>query len=377
VITVLDPGGYGAVTIIKSITIDGGGNLASILAAGTNGVNINAGINDVVVLRGLWIDGAGTGRYGVNIQKARTVHIEDTTIQRFRAAAPNPGQGIHVALSAVEDSPARNTEVFVSNSVIHNNLDAGIYATAPATVPVTVSVVDSRLLNNGSGADIRSNASLTIRESTVTGNTAAGIQVQPDTGLSDVNADRTLLAFNGTGVQSGGNARAATVRLSNSTVANNVTGIAKQNPAVVLTAGNNRIVANDTNGTFSAPVGTPPPAPTAVVCAPRPKVTVSTAQTGPGQLAVTITATTTPDVGSATNTIQSLRFASAQNSTISGTNVPAGSTGGITVPLPGGTSTTTLVVQRTTAGQAFTVPFTIRDGCGDWPSFVGGGASAS
>src|ERR671939_1663914 len=37
----IDPGGFGAVTITKSVTIDGGGTFASILAAGTNGVNVN------------------------------------------------------------------------------------------------------------------------------------------------------------------------------------------------------------------------------------------------------------------------------------------------------------------------------------------------
>src|SRR5574339_373052 len=40
-INVLDPGGFGAVTITKSITIDGAGAQASILAANTNGVIIN------------------------------------------------------------------------------------------------------------------------------------------------------------------------------------------------------------------------------------------------------------------------------------------------------------------------------------------------
>src|SRR3954469_21062669 len=38
-ISVLDPGGFGAVTITKSITLNGTGTLAGILAAGTNGVN--------------------------------------------------------------------------------------------------------------------------------------------------------------------------------------------------------------------------------------------------------------------------------------------------------------------------------------------------
>ncbi|MCU0340213.1 MAG: hypothetical protein MUE30_10020, partial [Spirosomaceae bacterium] len=41
-ISVLDPGGFGAVTITKSITLNGDGTLAGILASGTNGIVINA-----------------------------------------------------------------------------------------------------------------------------------------------------------------------------------------------------------------------------------------------------------------------------------------------------------------------------------------------
>src|SRR5438093_8689825 len=52
-IDVLDPGGFGAVTITKSITIDATPFAGGILAALTNGVNVNAGAGDVVTLRGL------------------------------------------------------------------------------------------------------------------------------------------------------------------------------------------------------------------------------------------------------------------------------------------------------------------------------------
>jgi len=48
----LDPGGFGAVTITKSITIDcGAGQVGSILAAGTNGINVSAAATDVVRIR--------------------------------------------------------------------------------------------------------------------------------------------------------------------------------------------------------------------------------------------------------------------------------------------------------------------------------------
>jgi hypothetical protein len=64
-IDALDPGGFGAVTITKAITIDsGGGQVASVLVAGTNGIVVQAGTNDVVTLRNLRINGIGSGING-------------------------------------------------------------------------------------------------------------------------------------------------------------------------------------------------------------------------------------------------------------------------------------------------------------------------
>src|SRR5213083_3662422 len=45
-INCLDPGGFGAVTITKAITIACEGVTAGVLAAGTNGIIVNAGAND-------------------------------------------------------------------------------------------------------------------------------------------------------------------------------------------------------------------------------------------------------------------------------------------------------------------------------------------
>src|SRR6202042_1798865 len=64
-IDALDPGGFGALTITKAITLDGGGGqVASVLVAGTNGINVVAGTNDVVTLRNLRINGIGVGLNG-------------------------------------------------------------------------------------------------------------------------------------------------------------------------------------------------------------------------------------------------------------------------------------------------------------------------
>src|SRR5579864_6919239 len=64
----LDPGGFGALTITKAITIDGGGGqVASVLVSGTNGINVQAGASDTVILRNLRFDGlANSGLSGIN-----------------------------------------------------------------------------------------------------------------------------------------------------------------------------------------------------------------------------------------------------------------------------------------------------------------------
>ncbi|MDP3692324.1 MAG: right-handed parallel beta-helix repeat-containing protein, partial [Bradyrhizobium sp.] len=82
----LDPGGFGAVTITKSMTIDCTGVTGGILAALSNGVIVNAGVNDKVVLRNLVIQGtAGTsiGINGVRWLAGRELHFDRVVVQGF------------------------------------------------------------------------------------------------------------------------------------------------------------------------------------------------------------------------------------------------------------------------------------------------------
>src|SRR5438034_4959163 len=76
-ISVLDPGGFGAVTITKSITINGDGTLAGILAAGVNGVIVNAGASDTIILRSISINGACTGLDGIRFLAGKHLHVEN------------------------------------------------------------------------------------------------------------------------------------------------------------------------------------------------------------------------------------------------------------------------------------------------------------
>src|SRR5436305_6410052 len=118
----IDPGGFGGVTITKSITIDGGGTFASILAAGTNGVNLNdsasgAAGTKVARLRNISINGAGTSVVGINWTSSNALYVENCEIFGFKAST---AQGIRVNL--VLDGG----QLFVRDSIIADCASDGI-----------------------------------------------------------------------------------------------------------------------------------------------------------------------------------------------------------------------------------------------------------
>src|SRR5207253_9475097 len=93
-IDALDPGGFGAVTITKSITIDGGGGqVASVLVSGTNGIIVSAAATDVVTLRNLRINGIGSGLNGIQYLAGKAVIVQNCDIFGFTQNAINVALG--------------------------------------------------------------------------------------------------------------------------------------------------------------------------------------------------------------------------------------------------------------------------------------------
>src|SRR5580704_5822710 len=112
-INALDPGGFGAVTITKAITLDGGGGqVASVLVSGTNGIVVQAQPADTVILRNLSINGIASGMNGgtngIRFLSGKALHIEHCTISRFL------NNGIDVAL-------ASGGSVFVLDTISQTN----------------------------------------------------------------------------------------------------------------------------------------------------------------------------------------------------------------------------------------------------------------
>lgn len=138
-INCIDGGGFGAVTITKSITISCTGVEAGVLVAGTNGVIVNAGVNDRVVLRGLDFEGLSAapttpGINGVRVLSARDVVIEDCDIRAFGTA------GVSIDTGTVK------TRVTISDSrIIGNTLGVQVISTGGQG---SVKVTNSMFANN-------------------------------------------------------------------------------------------------------------------------------------------------------------------------------------------------------------------------------------
>jgi hypothetical protein len=101
-INVLDPGGFGAVTITKSISIIADHVEGGVLVSGTNGIVINTLSTDRVLLEGLDIDGLGTGINGVDILGGGTTTIRRSSIRHFAGNGVNL-IGTQAARVVIED----------------------------------------------------------------------------------------------------------------------------------------------------------------------------------------------------------------------------------------------------------------------------------
>ena len=118
-IDVLDPGGFGAITITKAITIDGQGTFGSVLSPGTNGIIVNAGAGDVVTIRNLSINGVGSGINGIRFLAGAALFVEDCRI-------------FGVTTNGIDVAKAANGNIAIRNSTISNCAQNGISVTTTA-----------------------------------------------------------------------------------------------------------------------------------------------------------------------------------------------------------------------------------------------------
>jgi hypothetical protein len=245
-ISTLDPGGFGTLTITKSLTVNGGGGgqgYGSMLSAlSPQGVLVNitdaADVRKTVRLNHLDINGASTGTDGVRWIAGLELHIENTHIDGLT------GDGVDVAFSAVS-----NSFLSMKNVTIRNCGGTGVKIAANTTGTTLVSAEGLNITRCVTGFAAQNGTRANISRSVINLNTTGVTASEAGSGTV-VNIDNTTISSNsGTGISVTGGSRA---RIARCVVAQNGTSLSPA--ASVDSGGNNNIVGNTAN---NAPAGTP------------------------------------------------------------------------------------------------------------------------
>ena len=235
-IDALDPAGYGALTITKAITIDGGGGqVASVLVSGTNGIVVQAGANDVVILRNLRFNGIGSGLNGIRFLSGKDLNVENCYIFGFTQ------NGIDIALN--QGTPA---SVHVIDSVLKNNGGTGIRAANAVAPNVQVGIDNTKVILDTVGIDANTNSRVVVNRSLAENASTDGIRASASTGQVTVSFSDSSFNANGITASGGGSANVAF-----SNIAYNTTCAMNNSASGFATFGNNRVVGTANCGTIT------------------------------------------------------------------------------------------------------------------------------
>jgi len=234
-INCLDPGGYGAVTITKAITINCENTLGSVLVSGTNGIVVNTPAGSVVTLKGLEIEGLNTGLNGVQYIGAGILHVHKMQIRKFT-------QG------AINFSPNGAAEFYISEAYLTDS-GSGIVSLPSTSNGAAISIHNVRVENNTNGITIGRTAGgttkATVTDSVVSGNSNNGITASVGSGAITLMLNRDIVTNNnGIGISNGN----STVKIGDSLVTGNGTGIGSVGGSF-LSYKNNQINDNTSDGT--------------------------------------------------------------------------------------------------------------------------------
>jgi hypothetical protein len=231
-INCVDAGEYGAVTIDKAVTISCEAGTAGILSTVAAAViTVNAGTSDDITLRGLDLNAAGAGGTGIDVQSARTVHIENCAFRGFGPFSFSAGLLIQT-----------NTTVFtyVTDSVFSGNTNginlhrsAGFNVVSLKNVIITGSTGDGVVANDPA-------IYVNITESVISGNGGSAVKVAST--ASEANVDRTTMTNNGVALNA--SASGATIRAIGNNIFDNTTAFSIASGATIATDGQNRTGGN-------------------------------------------------------------------------------------------------------------------------------------
>jgi hypothetical protein len=241
-ISVLDPAGFGPLTITHALSIvnDGVGEASIVSVAAGNAITINAGASDAVSLRGLTLDGSGIANtYGIMFNSGAALTVQNCVIRHFDAY----GLYFH---------PDAASNLAVSNTLIADNFANAVSISPNGSGAVTAVLNRVELSNNGNGVAIDGlsaaggSIDVTVFESIAAKNFSYGYAVQGSAIPTTLTLFRSVAANNDRGVYAIN--AGATVRLAQSAVTGNRSaGWWVQSGAVINSYGDNYIDGNGAN----------------------------------------------------------------------------------------------------------------------------------
>jgi len=235
-ITVLDPGGYGAVTINKTLSIinDGVGEAGVLVSGGATGIIVQAGSLDNVSLRGITIKGIGFGSGdGIRFTGGLSLTIENCVVRNLIDGIQLFGSGIFA----------------VSDTLVTDNANAGIGIQPFGAINIRAAFNRVEIYNSSaSGLIINGGGATGTITATVSDSVAAHASIafaaQSAAGQATVNFTlvRSVAAYSDTGMSSNGSP--VSLRFGSSTVTGNAHTWQAINSAFLRSYGDNYIVGN-------------------------------------------------------------------------------------------------------------------------------------
>jgi hypothetical protein len=217
-INVLDPGGFGALTITKAITVSSEGSEGGVLVSGTNGFVVNVpNATDIVVIRGLDFEGLGTGLNGISVVTGGTVQVEKCTINHF-------------IQNGISFTPTvAGSKLQVIDTIIRNNGSFPMPASGQGVLinpsaAAQASLDNVRLEGNVAGLKAQGSSTTSVSGSVAANNAFAGFSAGGSPAV--LNIERSVSANNGTGIVC---AVGTTVRIGNTSISGNPTPVTPMN----------------------------------------------------------------------------------------------------------------------------------------------------
>ena len=238
-VVALDSAGYGPFTIDRSVIVSADGVHAALSIVNGTGINLNTAATDVVVLRNLTIVSTPES---LNRAIDALGFIGALFVEHCTFANTSTGVNFEPA-----SSPA---EVHVTDSTFRDITGHGV---AVLGAGVTAIVSDSTFEKlTGAGVLATAGGQALVRRSTVSGCAGAIGGFAAFSGSATVNVIDSVTAGNSVGVSSEGTG--STVRVSNTTITNNTTGLVTGPGATLVSMTGNHLAGNGTDGSFSSSI---------------------------------------------------------------------------------------------------------------------------